>query len=172
MNLSIGKKPPEEINVFVEIPQGGNVKYELDKKSKAIFVDRFLYTAMSYPFNYGFIPETLAEDGDPIDILVVSSQPVIPGVVLPSRVIGLLEMEDEAGIDVKLIAVPGEKIDPTMGKIQNISNLSDQLKEKIKHFFQHYKDLEPGKWVKIKKWKPKKVALKEIKKGMERKKTQ
>ena len=109
--LSVGKNAPQEVNVFVEIPQGVSVKYELDKESGLIFVDRFLYTEMNYPFNYGFVPGTLAQDGDPVDILVLSSKPVVPGVVIPSRPIGMLEMEDEAGIDNKIVAVPLPKLD-------------------------------------------------------------
>lgn len=168
MNLSIGKKAPKQINVFIEIAQGSNIKYELDKKSGALFVDRFLYTAMNYPFNYGFVPETLAEDGDPLDCLVISSYPATPGTVLPSRVIGLLEMEDEEGIDTKLLAVPTQKIDPFLGEIEDVADLDDSLKAKIKHFFAHYKELEPGKWVKLKEWKSREVGLEAVRNAMER----
>ncbi len=164
--ISIGKNPPNEVNVFIEIPKDGNVKYELDKKSGAIFVDRFLYTPMNYPFNYGFIPNTLAEDGDPIDVLVLSEQKVVPAVVIPSKVIGLLEMEDEAGVDTKIIAVPMEKIDPMYGVLNDISELSKTTTDKIKHFFENYKTLEPGKWVKIKNWKDRKAALEAVKKAI------
>ena len=166
MNLSTGKNPPKEINVFIEIPQGNRIKYELDKKSGLIFVDRFLHTAMVYPFNYGFIPNTIAEDKDPIDVLVISSLAVVPGTVIPSRPIGMLEMEDEEGIDTKIVAVPTIKIDPSMEKINNINDLPKVLKNQIKHFFEHYKELEPNKWVKIKDWRGREVAEKEIKKAL------
>ncbi|MBU0619052.1 inorganic diphosphatase [Patescibacteria group bacterium] len=150
------------INVIVEIPQGSQVKYELDKKTNRITVDRFLHTAMLFPFNYGFIPETLAEDKDPVDVLVIASYPVIPGSVLPAHPIGLLEMEDEAGIDIKIIAVPEEKIDPLYGTLTDISQLDESIKAKIKHFFEHYKELEKGKWVKLKNWQSRAVAEKSI----------
>ncbi|MBI4096628.1 MAG: inorganic diphosphatase [Candidatus Levybacteria bacterium] len=155
---------PDKVNVFIEIPKDGNIKYELDKESGVIFVDRFLYTPMNYPFNYGFIPNTLSEDGDPIDVLVLSEQRVMPGVVIPSKIIGLLEMTDEAGIDTKIIAVPTEKIDPMYGAINDVSELSKTTKDKIKHFFENYKTLEPGKWVKIKEWKGKEEAIKAVRK--------
>src|SRR3989344_7571696 len=150
-----GKNPPEEINVVVEIPQDSSVKYELDKDSGAIFVDRFLYTAMYYPFNYGFIPQTKAEDGDPVDILVISSQPVAPGTVVPARPIGMLEMEDEAGIDNKVLAVPTAKIDPSFAYVKDIDDLDQHTKSQIKHFFEKYKELEKDKWVKLKDFLPK-----------------
>ncbi|GAB4219698.1 MAG: inorganic diphosphatase [Candidatus Microgenomates bacterium] len=165
-SIPAGKNPPEEVNVLVEIPQGSSIKYELDKKSGAIMVDRFAYTAMFYPFNYGFVPSTLAEDGDPVDILVISTYPVHPGTVIPARPIGMLEMEDEAGIDTKIIAVPTEKVDPFYGKIFDISDLDDQTKDKIKHFFNHYKELEPGKWVKTKNFLGKEKAYEAIKKAL------
>lgn len=164
--LTAGKNPPEEINAFIEIPQGSSVKYELDKDSGVIFVDRFNYSSMSHPCNYGFIPQTLAEDGDPMDILIISVQPVMPGTVIPSRPIGMLEMEDEAGIDTKIIAVPTEKVDPFNAKIKDISDLDPVMKKKIKHFFDHYKELEPGKWVKTKDFLGRTQALEAIKKSM------
>ncbi|MEK7592260.1 MAG: inorganic diphosphatase [Patescibacteria group bacterium] len=164
--LTAGKNPPEQINVFVEIPQDGSIKYELDKNSGVIFVDRFLYTAFSYPFNYGFIPDTKAEDGDPVDVLVVSSKSVHPGTVIPSVPIGMLEMEDEEGIDTKIIAVPTKKVDPYYGVWASIDDVPQALKDKIKHFFEHYKELEPGKWVKIKEWKNKKDAMEKITKSL------
>jgi inorganic pyrophosphatase len=157
---------PNKVNVFIEIPKDGNIKYELDKESGVIFVDRFLHTAMNYPFNYGFIPNTLSEDGDPVDVLVLGDQVLIPGVVIPSKIIGMLEMEDEAGIDTKILAVPTEKIDPSFGEINDIADLSIAIKNKIKHFFENYKTLEPGKWVKIKDWKGKKEAIVSIKKAI------
>lgn len=165
-NLSPGKNPPEEINVFIEIPQGSSVKYELDKKTGIIVVDRFLYTAMFYPFNYGFIPQTHAEDGDPVDVLVISSQKVAVGCLLPSRPIGMLEMEDEAGIDAKIIAVADKKIDPVYSKVEKIDDLSENLQMMIKHFFERYKELEPGKWVKTKRFLSKEKALEVIKNAL------
>lgn len=167
--LSIGKNPPSEINAFIEIPQGVSVKYELDKKSGIIFVDRFLFTEMEYPFNYGFIPDTLAQDGDPIDILVLCSKPVVPGVVIPCRPIGMLEMEDEAGLDNKLVAVPLPKVDNKFVNVNDVSELDQKIKDDIKFFFENYKKNEPGKWVKVRDWKDKDVALAEIKDAMERK---
>lgn len=166
MNLKSGKNPPEEIYVFVEIPQDGSIKYELDKESGTVFVDRFLYTAFSYPFNYGFVPGTKADDGDPVDVLVISSKSVAPGTVIPAHPIGMLEMEDEEGVDTKIIAVPTKKVDPYYGVWGDISDVPQALKDKIKHFFEHYKELEPGKWVKLKDWKGKKEALESIKAGL------
>ncbi|MDO8656275.1 MAG: inorganic diphosphatase [Nanoarchaeota archaeon] len=157
---------PNKVNVFIEIPKDGNIKYELDKESGAIFVDRFLHTAMSYPFNYGFVPNTLSEDGDPIDVLVLSDQRVMPGVVIPSKIIGMLEMEDEAGIDTKILAVPTEKIDPLFGAINDVSEVSIAIKNKVKHFLENYKTLEPGKWVKVKEWKGQKEAIAAVKKSI------
>jgi inorganic pyrophosphatase len=164
--IPAGKNYPEEINVLVEIPQGSSVKYELDKKTGAIFVDRFAYTAMFYPFNYGFIPQTKAKDGDPIDVLVISTYEVAVGSIIPCRPIGLLQMEDEAGIDTKIIALPTKKVDPFYANIDDIEQLPTKTKELIKHFFEHYKELEPGKWVKTKNFLSKEEALKEIKKGL------
>lgn len=163
MNIKAGKKPPQDINVFVEIPQNSGIKYELDKESGAIFVDRFLHTAFSYPFNYGYVPNTLAEDGDPVDVLVISEHPVAPGTVIPSKPIGMLEMEDEAGIDTKIVAVPTKKIDPVYGEWSDVDDIPDALKAKIKHFFEQYKALEPEKWVKVQDWKNAKEAEADIK---------
>jgi len=157
---------PNKVNVFIEIPKDGNIKYELDKESGIIFVDRFLHTAMNYPFNYGFIPNTLSEDGDPSDVLVLGEQALMPGVVIPTKIIGMLEMEDEAGIDTKLLAVPTEKVDPSSVDINDIADVSEAVKNKIKHFFENYKTLEPGKWVKIKEWRGQKEAADAIKKAM------
>ena len=164
--LSSGKNVPEEVNVLVEIPQGSSVKYEFDKESGAIFVDRFNHTAMFYPFNYGFVPQTKAEDGDPVDVLVISTYPVAPGSVIPVRPIGMLEMEDEAGIDTKIIALPIKKVDPFYENINDINDLSAKVKDMIKHFFDHYKELEAGKWVKTKNFLNKKKAFEAIKKSM------
>ncbi|OGH23584.1 MAG: inorganic pyrophosphatase [Candidatus Levybacteria bacterium RIFCSPHIGHO2_02_FULL_42_12] len=166
MKVSAGKNAPQgEINVFVEIPKDSNIKYELDKESGIVFVDRFLHTAMRYPFNYGFIPNTLSEDGDPIDVLVLSEYSVAVGTVIPSVVIGMLDMEDEAGGDVKILAVPHSKIDPLYGEL-TMETLPKAIKNKIKHFFENYKTLEPEKWVKIKEWKGKEVALKTVQKSL------
>ena len=162
-----GKNPPEDIFVVVEIPQGSGIKYEVDKESGAVFVDRFLFTAMYYPFNYGFIPNTLADDGDPTDVLVISSEPVVPGSVIRCRPIGMLEMEDEAGIDTKVIAVPVSKLDRSFENIKDISDIPNAVREKIKHFFEHYKELEKGKWVKVKNFKSVNDAMEEIKKSIE-----
>lgn len=164
--LSIGKKPPEEVNAFIEIPQGTFIKYEIDKDSGIVMVDRFGYTSMPYPFNYGFIPGTSAEDGDAIDVLVISTYAVATGCALPVRPIGLLEMEDEEGIDTKIIAVPTKKVDPFLAQINDVSDLDESTKKKIKHFFDHYKELEPNKWVKTKEFLPKEKAYEAIKKSM------
>lgn len=165
--IKTGKNPENgEVNVFVEIPQNSDIKYELDKDSGVIMVDRFLYTAMSYPFNYGFVPNTLADDGDPLDVLVLSDKVVAPGVVIPSVVIGMLEMEDEEGIDTKILAVPTKKVDPLYGEFTDITDVPDAIKNKVKHFFENYKTLEPGKWVKLKDWKDKKSALVAVKASM------
>lgn len=169
MNLSkltSGKNPPEEINVLIEIPQGSAIKYEMDKVSGFIMVDRFNYTAMSYPFNYGFIPGTSAEDGDPVDVLVISSYAVSPGTVIAARPIGMLEMEDEEGIDTKIIAVPTKKVDPFYSGLEDINNLDEMTKKKIQHFFNHYKELEPGKWVKTRNFLNKEKALEAVKTAM------
>jgi len=164
--ISAGNNPPHEINVFVEISQGSSVKYELDKESGVLVVDRLLYTSMVYPFNYGFIPHTRAEDGDPVDVVLISSLPVRPGALVAARPVGLLEMEDEAGLDNKILAVPTETIDPQLASVQTIADLSDHIKQRIKHFFERYKELEPGKWVKMKEFLGKDKAEAEIKKSL------
>ncbi|NBC31414.1 MAG: inorganic diphosphatase [Alphaproteobacteria bacterium] len=152
-SIPIGKAPPWDINVIVENPMGGApVKYELDKASNALFVDRFLHTAMSYPGNYGFIPHTLAEDGDPIDVLVVGTEPVIPGAVIRARPIGMLKMIDEAGNDEKVLAVPVDALLPHFTNVETQEDLPQILIDKITHFFTHYKDLEHGKWVDVSGW--------------------
>lgn len=164
--LSAGKNPPQEINVLIEIPQGSSIKYELDKDSGVLVVDRLLYTSMVYPFNYGFVPNTHTDDGDPVDVLLISSLPLAPGTLVAARPIGLLQMEDEAGIDNKVLAVPTEKIDPQFASVKNVEDLNDHLKQRIKHFFENYKTLEPGKWVKIKEFLNKDKAEEEIKKSL------
>lgn len=151
--ITTGKNPPWDINVFIEIPMGGDpVKYEIDKESGALFVDRFLHTAMVYPANYGFIPGTMGQDGDPLDALVLSRIPVIPGAVVRSRPIGILFMEDEAGMDEKILTVPIDKLSPYYSTIKSYKDLPDILLHQIQHFFEHYKDLESNKWVKILRW--------------------
>ena len=164
-NIPLGTLP-DAINVIIEIPQGSSVKYELDKKSGAMFVDRFIHTAMVYPFNYGFIPQTKADDGDPMDVMLISAQAVIPGAVVPSRPIGMLEMEDESGIDTKILAVPAQRVDPWYAKVKDAADLDDATRENIKHFFSHYKELEPNKWVKIKSILGKDAAVKAIRESM------
>ncbi len=167
--ISIGKNAPEDINVVIENPVGGvPVKYELDKESGAMFVDRFLHTPMFYPGNYGFVPHTLSGDGDPVDVLVLGNLPVIPGAVLNARPIGVLVMEDEAGMDEKIVAVPSTKMFPYHEKIENCDDLPKIVMEQIEHFFEHYKDLEKGKWVKTIRWDNAKVAKEMIIEGMER----
>jgi len=168
MNVSYGKKAPEEVNVIIEIPKGTNVKYEFNKESGMIIVDRFGMTTMNYPCNYGFIPSTLAGDGDPVDVLVLSEEPVVPGVILPSRPIALLEMEDENGPDNKLVAVPAVTGDVMFGGMQDLEDIPQSTRDKIKHFFEKYKDFDEGKWVKLRDWKGKTSALKEITDGMKK----
>ena len=151
--IPAGRNPPKDVNVLIEIPAGGlPVKYEMDKASGALFVDRFLHTAMFYPGNYGFIPHTLSEDGDPIDVLVISAVPVIPGAVVRCRPVGVLVMQDQAGPDEKIVAVPVDDLHPFHVDVRNYSDLPQILLQQIEHFFQHYKDLEPSKWTKIGDW--------------------
>ncbi|BFH73590.1 inorganic diphosphatase [Sulfurisphaera javensis] len=152
MKLGPGKKAPDEVNVFIEIPLGSNIKYEYDEEAEVVKVDRVLYTSMVYPFNYGFIPGTLEEDGDPLDVLVISDYSLLPGTAIEVRPIGILYMRDEEGEDAKIIAVPKDKVDPTYSNIKDIIDLPQSVKNKINHFFEHYKELEPGKWVKISGW--------------------
>ncbi len=166
--LGPGKKAPEEVYVVIEIPMGSNIKYEIDKETGLIFVDRILFTAMYYPFNYGFIPGTLEEDGDPVDVLVLGYDKLHPGVVIKARPIGVLETEDEKGKDAKIVAVPIEKIDPRFENIKDISDLPANIRERIAHFFEHYKELEKGKWVKVIGWKNREEALKRIEEAIKR----
>ena len=151
--LPPGKNPPDDIYAVIEIPQGSNIKYDLDKDIGAIFVDRFLFTPMFYPANYGFIPNTLAEDRDPMDVLVLSRYPVVPGSVIRCRPVGVLIMEDESGKDEKILAVPHSKLDRSFENYKDINDLPQSVLDEIKHFFERYKDLEPGKWVKVKEFK-------------------
>lgn len=151
--LSIGAKAPDEVNVVIEVPIGGEpIKYEFDKASGALVVDRFLYTPMRYPGNYGFIPKTLSEDGDPCDVLVANSRALIPGAVIAVRPVGVLVMEDEAGPDEKVIAVPATRLTRRYEKVHEATDLPRITLQQIEHFFQHYKDLEESKWVKIVRW--------------------
>jgi inorganic pyrophosphatase len=151
--ISAGRNPPKDVHVVIEIPAGGlPVKYEMDKKSGALFVDRFLHTSMFYPGNYGFIPQTLSEDGDPIDALVISTVPLFPGAVVRCRPVGALIMTDQAGADEKIIAVPTDDLNPFHTGIHSYSDLPAILLKQIEHFFQHYKDLEPKKWTRIGDW--------------------
>jgi inorganic pyrophosphatase len=152
-SISIGDNPPSDINVIVEVPLGGEpIKYEMDKASGALFVDRFLYTPMRYPGNYGFVPHTLSADGDPIDVLVCNTRAIFPGGVINCRPIGVLVMEDDGGGDEKIIAVPSSRLTQRYDHIKTTSDLPDITTAQIEHFFKHYKDLEPGKWVKIDHW--------------------
>lgn len=163
-----GEKAPEEVHVLIEIPIGSGVKYELDKETGVLFVDRILYTSMVYPFNYGFIPGTLEEDGDPVDVLVVSYDPLIPGSVIKAKPVGVLETQDEKGFDAKIVAVPADKIDPRFQGIRDITDLPEAVKQRIEHFFAHYKELEKGKWVKVIGWKSRENALEKIRRAIER----
>jgi inorganic pyrophosphatase len=167
--IPAGNNPPWEVNVIIEVPIGGEpVKYELDKESGAMFVDRFLHTAMHYPCNYGFIPHTLAADGDPVDILVVNAQAVVPGAVVRARPIGVLIMEDEAGEDEKILSVPVDALHPFYSNVSSYRGLPNILLHQISHFFEHYKDLEAEKWVKIKRWGDADEACRMIELAIER----
>ena len=156
MNLDAiptGENPPHDVNVVIEVPVGGEpIKYELDKASGALFVDRFLYTSMRYPGNYGFVPHTLSDDGDPIDVLVASTRALTPGAVINCRPIGVLIMTDEAGQDEKIIAVPSHKLTRRYDGVENYDDLPDITLQQISHFFEHYKDLENDKWVQVDRW--------------------
>jgi len=167
--IPTGNNPPWDVYAVIEVPQGGEpVKYEMDKESGAMFVDRFLHTAMFYPGNYGFIPHTLSGDGDPVDVLVVGQVSVVPGAVIRCRPIGALMMEDEAGPDEKLIAVPVDKLHPFYTGVTSYEQLPQILRDQVAHFFQHYKDLEKGKWVTIVRWVGPDEAAKMITDGIER----
>ncbi|QWD88568.1 inorganic diphosphatase [Polynucleobacter sp. MWH-CaK5] len=164
-----GLKAPDFFNVIIEIPMNADpIKYEVDKESGAIFVDRFMGTAMHYPCNYGYIPKTISDDGDPVDVLVITPFPLIPGVVVSCRPIGVLKMDDEAGGDAKLLAVPEDKILPIYTHWQKPEDMNELRLNQIQHFFEHYKDLEKGKWVKIKGWEGPESAKQEILEGIER----
>lgn len=169
MQVTSGRDIPNEINVVIEIPMNGQpVKYEVDKDSGALFVDRFMSTAMFYPTNYGYVPNTLSEDGDPVDVLVVTPVPLIGGAVIACRVVGMLKMTDESGIDAKLIAVPTTKLTKIYQSVHTYTDLPEQLLLSLEHFFNHYKDLEDGKWVKTEGWAGPDEARQEILASIER----
>ena len=170
--IPVGKNPPDDVNVIIEVPIGGEpIKYEMDKASGALFVDRFLHTPMRYPGNYGFVPHTLSDDGDPIDVLIASTRPIMPGAVINVRPIGVLKMSDEGGEDEKIIAVPSPKLTKRYVDVTELSHVPEITREQIKHFFEHYKDLEPGKWVKVTGWGDAAEARKMIVEAIERAKS-
>jgi inorganic pyrophosphatase len=163
-----GKNAPEEFNVIIEIPQNADpIKYEVDKTTGALFVDRFMGTAMHYPCNYGYIPHTISDDGDPVDVLVITPLPIVVGAVVRCRALGILNMEDEAGGDAKLIAVPVNKVLPWYKHWQSVDDVAPERLAQIQHFFEHYKDLEKGKWVKVKGWGGVEAAHAEILGGIQ-----
>jgi len=167
--VPVGNKPPHEVNVIVENPVGGPpTKYELDKKSGLLFVDRFLNTAMRYPGNYGFIPHTLSADGDPVDVIVIDPTPVMPGAVLPVNPVGVLIMEDDKGQDEKILAVPIEALNPYHRNVNDLQDVNPVMRDQIEHFFKHYKDLEKGKWSKVIGWGDAAQARQLINEGIER----
>lgn len=166
--IPAGKDIPNDFYVAIEIPaQSSPVKYEIDKDMGAVMVDRFMSTPMFYPANYGFIPNTLADDGDPLDVLVITPYPVIPGSIIRCRAVGMLDMDDEAGGDEKLVAVPHEKLSTQYGHIQDVEDIPQLLRDQIQHFFENYKDLEKGKWVKVKGWKNAEAARASIVKSVD-----
>ena len=168
-NIAIGIDVPKDVNVIIENPMGGDpVKYEMDKDSGAVFVDRFLHTSMRYPGNYGFIPHTLSGDGDPVDCLVIGRTQVMPGAVIPARPVGVLVMEDESGMDEKIIAVPADRLHPYHADVRDYDDLRPILLEQIEHFFAHYKDLEKGKWAKTLRWGDVEEAENMILEGIDR----
>jgi len=170
MNLDripIGDKAPEEVNVVIEVPLGGQpIKYEVDKESGALMVDRFLYTAMHYPCNYGFIPNTLSDDGDPVDVMLHSSRALVPGAVVCVRPVGVLMMEDEAGMDEKILAVPAPKLTKMYDEVHNYLDIPHIMLDRIAHFFENYKALEPDKWVKVIGWEGIDEAYRLIREGI------
>ena len=167
--IPIGKNPPHEVNVVIEVPIGGEpIKYEMDKTIGALVVDRFLYTSMRYPGNYGFIPHTLSGDGDPCDVIVANTRAIIPGAIMSCKIVGVLMMEDEAGGDEKLLAVPSAKLTQRYARVNNFVDLPEITLKQIEHFFAHYKDLEPNKWVKILRWGDADEARSMVLAGIER----
>jgi len=163
--IGIGRLEKGEVNAVIEVPQGSRVKYELDKASGMIRVDRILHASMIYPFNYGFVPETLCEDGDPSDVLVMGHEPLLPGTVVSCAPIGLLVMEDENGPDNKVLAVPTATVDSRFKEVSGLKDLPEQTPGEIRHFFERYKELEKGKWVKVVKWMDAKHALAELRRS-------
>ena len=167
--IAIGTNPPDDVNVIIEVPVGGQpIKYEMDKDAGTLVVDRFLYTPMTYPGNYGFVPHTLSEDGDPIDVLVCNTRQLIPGCVINVRPIGVLVMEDNAGMDEKILAVPSPHLTQRYRDVAEVSDLPEITRRQVEHFFEHYKDLEPGKWVKIGDWRDAATARRMISEAIER----
>ena len=167
--ISLGANPPHEVNAIIEVPVGGEpIKYEMDKEAGTLFVDRFLHTPMRYPGNYGFVPHTLSDDGDPIDVLVCNTRALVPGCIINVRPIGVLVMEDNAGQDEKIIAVPSPHLTKRYEKVFNYTDLPQITLDQVSHFFQHYKDLEPGKWVKIDGWHDADYARRLIVEAIER----
>jgi inorganic pyrophosphatase len=167
--IAIGQNPPEDVNVIVEVPIGGEpIKYEMDKAAGALVVDRFLHTPMRYPGNYGFVPHTLSDDGDPIDVLIANTRPIVPGAVINVRPIGVFKMEDQAGGDEKIIAVPVPRLTKRYENVMSYLDLPEITVEQIQHFFEHYKDLEPGKWVTVLGWGDAAEAKRLISEAIER----
>ncbi|MGI9292223.1 MAG: inorganic diphosphatase [Gammaproteobacteria bacterium] len=167
--ITFGDNAPDEVNVLIECPLDSKpIKYELDKDSGALFVDRFLYTAMNYPCNYGFIPNTLSDDGDPVDVMVYGRRALVPGCVVPVQPVGVLMMEDEAGMDEKILAVPSKSVTPFYDKVNSYEDLPEIMLDKISHFFEQYKALEPNKWVKVTGWRDAEEAKRLILEGIEK----
>jgi len=169
--IKIGNNPPDDVNVIIEVPIGGEpIKYEMDKAAGTLVVDRFLHTPMRYPGNYGFVPHTLSDDGDPIDVLVANTRPIVPGAVINVRPVGVLKMQDEAGGDEKVLAVPMPKLTQRYAHVMNYTDLPEITLKQMQHFFEHYKDLEPGKWVKVLGWGDAAEAKRMITDAIEREK--
>jgi inorganic pyrophosphatase len=167
--IPIGNNPPDDVNVVIEVPIGGEpIKYEMNKEAGTLFVDRFLHTPMRYPGNYGFVPHTLSEDGDPIDVLIANTRPIVPGAVMNVRPVGVLRMEDDGGGDEKIIAVPSPQLTKRYLHVKTYSDLPQITLEQISHFFEHYKDLEKGKWVKLQGWGDAEEARRMIREAIER----
>ena len=167
--IAVGRNPPDDVNVVIEVPIGGEpIKYEMDKAAGTLFVDRFLHTPMRYPGNYGFVPHTLSADGDPVDVLVANTRPLFPGAYLNVRPVGVMKMEDESGGDEKIVAVPVTKLTKRYVHVENYTDLPKITIEQIQHFFEHYKDLEPGKWVKMIGWGDREEAKRLIQEAIER----
>ena len=167
--ISVGKNSPREVNVLIEVPIGGEpIKYEMDKKAGVLVVDRFLYTSMRYPGNYGFIPHTLSDDGDPCDVIIANTRAIVPGAIISCKVVGVLFMRDEAGQDEKIVAVPSERLTKRYQNVENFTDLPEITLHQFEHFFAHYKDLEPGKWVKIDRWGDAEEAREIVRKSIQK----